>query len=110
MNKIGFTAPSISEPKQISQGEETHIISRLDYLEIKLNAWWGTTTAIENTSLFYDADPANNAIIIKAFYLGGTPEEKIDEQIKRATIVLTDQLKSLGWDDWVIIKTDKTRV
>ena len=45
MNKIGFTPP-VPEvvPRQLSEGEKPYILTRLEYLAIKLNVWWGSST------------------------------------------------------------------
>ena len=107
---LGFQPPPTIESTERSQGEIPHVLSRLEYLEIKMNSWWGCTAQIDDISLHYTSNPKENTIYIEIFYLSYVNPELIEHQISGARRALLHQVEVLGWGDWINIEIKKTRV
>ena len=106
MTQLGFQAPSTVQNKEgstINQGEIPYILSRLEFLEIRMNAWLGCAPAEDNCGVFYTARPHDNTIIISVYGVPSTPQKKIDYLIEFGREALLSELKALGWD-WVKIQ------
>ncbi len=108
--QMGFQGPPIVQGREGSQGEIPYVLSRLEYLEIKMNSWWGCTTSIDGVSSHYTSNPRENTIYIEVFYLSDVAPDLVEMQVKNAQEALLNQIASLEWEDWVKIKVKIKKV
>ena len=106
MNKIGFEAPTVGEVRQQSQGEIPYTLSRLDWLELKLNSTFGCFPLVDkNSGIFFSASPSNDTITICVYHKKDATQEYIQTLIDYGNTFLTGHLKRLSWD-WVKIEVE----
>ena len=104
MNKIGFMPPPIGDSKQESQGEIPFTLSRLDWLELKLNATMGCYPVVDNNSgIFFSANASKDTITICVYHKKNATQDYIQNLINYGDTFLSAHLKILGWD-WVNIE------
>lgn len=108
MNKIGFVAPpEPSKPRELSEGEQPYMLTRLEYLEIKLNTVMGVTHSLEDISGYFSAMPSQNTMIITCHYSSDVNSEIVEDLISSMGKLLMDYLKLYGWEEWVKIEVQK---
>lgn len=101
LDRIGF-APPIVEREAESQGEIPYTISRLEWLEIKLNAWVGCMRKLDSVFFFYRANPKENTIKICILQSSNADPSTIDHTRSLAQQIVAKHVESYGWD-WVNI-------
>lgn len=89
--QMGFQGPPIAQSREGSQGEIPYVLPRLEYLEIKMNSWWGCTASIEGVSSHYTSNPRENTIYIEVFYLSHTVPDLVEMQVKNAQEALLNK-------------------
>lgn len=105
MNKIGFKPP-IDEVKQLSQGEIPYTLTRLDWLELKLNASFGCYPLVDkNSGFFYSAYPSKDTIQMCVYHRKDATQDYIHNLIDYGKTFLLGHLIHLGWD-WVKIEVE----
>ena len=69
MNEKNLTLPTTGEVKKLTEGEMPYTLTRLEWLEVKLNIIYSYTTSVikEGYNVSFDAMPSKNMMII----LGG---------------------------------------
>ena len=109
MYEHGYPPPTKIDLDKISKGEIPYLLKRLEFLELKLNAHWACTGESKDISIVYVANPEENTITIDLCYnVDSTQQKDVDSIYQTALSKLTDEIKRLGWDDWVKIEKKDT--
>lgn len=104
MNRIGFIPPPSDEVKQESQGEIPYSLSRLEFLELKLNAMSGALPVIDNKNgVYFWAKPAENTMTMHVYHRQGISEDTIKQLILYGNTFVHAEIEKRGWD-WVNVE------
>ena len=109
MNKKDLKTPTAGEVKELTEGEIPYILTRLEWLEVRLNSIYSLLPHVssllphvsqESYSVSFDALPSQNTMIINIIHPKDKDQNYIDFLINRATTSLSNQAKHYGWE-WV---------
>ena len=92
------------ESKEENKGSTLYKLSRLEFLEIRLNAYLANVSKGNDVIGIYYANPKADTITIEVRYQPNVNRDMIDRLINIMIELLLKQLIYYGWQEWVKIK------
>lgn len=90
-------------------GSETYIPTRLEWLSVVLNGM-GHIFNIRGLDSFFTEGDDEKTLLLVVIYRDNLPKEILDSYVNRARNLAQVICKRYGWDSWVEVKTEMTKI
>lgn len=101
-------SPLLASPTwaQVSEGNKPYVPTRLEWLEMYLNAGKGVPLSNEyGYGISYISDPFNDTVIIIAvYYPDKANEDVVKNAVQAARNIIQAYAQKQGWESWLKVK------
>lgn len=94
----------VVETEEENKGSNPYTLSRLEYLEMRLNTYLANLTRGNAVIGIYYANPKTDTITLEIRYQSNVDRVIVDELFQEMVRLLLKQLMYHGWQEWVKIK------